>query len=248
MIKRDIVGRYRGSILGLLWSFVNPVLMLAVYTFVFSTVFQARWDGGSGSRFEFALLLFAGLIVFNLFSECVSRAPNLVLGNVNYVKKVIFPLEVLPWVTLGSALFHALVNLSVLLVFLSFSSLEIFWTVLLAPVVLLPLLPLLLGICWLLASIGVFVRDTGQLIGMFLTVLMFLSPIFYPASALPEPVRDFLFLNPLTLIIEQLRAVLIWGQMPDWAGLAAYSLGSVLFAWAGLFWFQKTRKGFADVL
>lgn len=248
MIKRDIIGRYRGSILGLLWSFVNPVLMLAVYTFVFSTVFQARWAGGSGSQFEFALLLFAGLIVFNLFSECVSRAPNLVLGNVNYVKKVIFPLEVLPWVTLGSALFHALVNLAVLLMFLSFSSLEIFWTVLLTPVVLLPLLPLILGICWLLASIGVFVRDTGQLIGMTLTVMMFLSPIFYPASALPEPVRDFLFLNPLTFIIEQLRAVLIWGQLPDWTGLAAYSLCSVLFAWAGLFWFQKTRKGFADVL
>lgn len=248
MVKREVVGRYRGSFLGLLWSFVNPVLMLAVYTFVFSIVFKARWGQGSDDKFEFALLLFAGLIVFNLFSECVTRAPGLILANVNYVKKVIFPLEILPWVALGSALFHAAISLAVLLLFLAVVSPAIPWTAALLPLVMLPLLPLIMGLSWLFASIGVFVRDIGQFIGMAMMVLMFMSPIFYPASALPESVRDYLFLNPLTFIIEQMRDVLIWGKLPDWIGLAIYSAFAVLVAWAGFFWFEKTRKGFADVL
>lgn len=248
MVRREIIGRYRGSFLGLLWSFVNPVLMLAVYTFVFSIVFHARWGGGSGDKFEFALVLFAGLIVFNLFSECISRAPGLILANVNYVKKVIFPLEILPWVALGSALFHAAISLGVLLFFLAVAYPVVSWTILLFPLVLLPLLPLIMGLSWLFASIGVFVRDVGQFVGMAMTVLMFMSPIFYPASALPESVRGYLFLNPLTFIIEQIRDVLIWGKLPDWTGLAIYAGCSMAVAWAGLWWFEKTRKGFADVL
>lgn len=248
MAKREIVGRYRGSFLGLLWSFVNPVLMLAVYTFVFSIVFQARWGSGGGDQFEFALVLFAGLIVFNLFSECVTRAPGLILANANYVKKVIFPLEILPWVSLGSALFHAGINLVVLLIFLIAVGHSISATILLLPVVVIPLLLLTMGLSWLLASIGVFVRDVGQFISMVVTVLMFMSPIFYPASALPESVRGWLFLNPLTFIIEQMRDVLIWGKMPDWIGLATYSGFALAVAWAGLWWFERTRKGFADVL
>ncbi|MBS4095587.1 MAG: ABC transporter permease [Sulfuricella sp.] len=250
MARREIVGRYRGSFLGLLWSFVNPVLMLAVYTFVFSIVFEARWGqrGGAGAdKFEFALVLFVGLIVFNLFSECVTRAPSLVLSNTNYVKKVIFPLEILPWVSLGSSLFHAAISLVVLLIFLAAVS-SVPWTILLLPLVLAPLLVFIMGLSWLLASIGVFIRDIGQFIGMVVTVLMFMSPIFYPASALPESVRGYLFLNPLTFIIEQAREVVIWGNPPDWGGLALYLALASLVAWAGLFWFQKTRKGFADVM
>lgn len=248
MVKREIVGRYRGSFLGLLWSFVNPVLMLSIYTFVFSMVFKSRWGQNSDDKFEFALVLFAGLIVFNLFSECLSRAPSLILSNVNYVKKVIFPLEILPVVALGSALFHAGVNLAVLLIFLTATGHLLTWACLLLPIVLLPLLLLTLGLSWLLASIGVFIRDVGQFIGMILTVLMFMSPIFYPTSALPEEVRGYLFLNPLTLVIEQTRDVLIWGTLPDWRGLGLYFGFTALLAWAGLFWFEKTRKGFADVL
>ena len=247
MVKREIVGRYRGSFLGLLWSFFNPVLMLAVYTFVFSIVFQARWGQGSNDKYEFALVLFAGLIVFNLFSECISRSTGLILGNVNYVKKVIFPLEILPWVTLGSALFHAGISLGVLVIFQLLVA-SVPWTILLLPVVILPLLLLIMGVSWWLASIGVFIRDVGQFVGMLLTVLMFMSPIFYPVSALPESVRGWLFLNPLTFIIEQARDVVIWGKLPDWGGLALYTLVAIMAAWAGLFWFQKTRKGFADVL
>lgn len=248
MVKREVLGRYRGSFLGLLWSFVNPVLLLTVYTFVFGIVFRARWGQGSGDRLEFALVLFAGLIMFNLFSECLTRAPGLVLGNVNYVKKVIFPLEILPWVSLGSALFHAAVSLVVLLLFLLLSGHGVSWTVLLLPIVLAPFALLIQGLSWLLASIGVFVRDIGQVVGMAMTVLLFMSPIFYPADALPAAIRPWLFLNPLTFIIEQSRDVLIWGKLPDWYGLIMYALIALAVAWAGLFWFQKTRKGFADVL
>jgi len=249
MTKREVISRYRGSYLGLLWSLVNPILMLAVYTFVFSVVFKARLghDVG-GDKVDFALLLFAGLIVFNLFSECISRAHNLILTNVNYVKKMIFPLEILPWITLGAALFHAGISVLVLLMFLIVMGHTISWTLLWLPVVILPLLLLIMGLSWLLASVGVFVRDIGQFIGMMLTTLLFLSPIFYPASALPESVRSYLFLNPLTFIIEQTRAVILFGQLPDWRGLVIYYAIAALVAWAGLFWFEKTRKGFADVL
>jgi lipopolysaccharide transport system permease protein len=252
MVKREVIGRYRGSFLGLLWSFINPVLMLAIYTFVFSVVFKVRLDpqdsGIYDDKFAFALLLFAGLIIFNLFSECLSRAPGLILANVNYVKKIIFPLEILPWVTLGSALFHAGISFLVLLVFLVSIGYSIHWTILFLPIIVFPLLLLIMGLSWLLASIGVFVRDIGQFIGLVLTMLLFMSPIFYPASALPESVRDYLFLNPLTFIIEQTRGAILLGQFPDWAGLAFYCMIALLFAWAGLMWFNKTRKGFADVL
>ena len=217
MIKREVTGRYRGSLLGLLWSLVTPMLMLGIYTFVFSVVFKVRMNqtGGIDSQFEFALLLFAGLIVFNLFSECLSRAPTLILNNVNYVKRIIFPLEILPWVTLGAALFHATISYCVLFVFLLAAGQTISWTVLLLPVVLLPFLLLIMGLSWLLASIGVFIRDITQFIGLILTMLLFMSPIFYPVSALPESIRDYLFLNPLTFIIEQSRAIILFGQLPE---------------------------------
>lgn len=249
MVKREVIGRYRGSVLGLLWSFITPVLMLAVYTFVFSVVFRARWgEQGSGDKLEFALVLFAGLIVYGLFAECLNRAPSLITSNVNYVKKVIFPLDILPWVSLGSALFHAAISLAVLLIGLLLAGFGLSPTVFFLPLIWLPLVLLIQGLSWFLASLGVFVRDVGQLVGMAMTVLMFLSPIFYPASALPEQVRGWLFFNPLTLIIEQSREVIVWGRLPDGAALALYALIALLTAWLGYFWFQKTRKGFADVL
>lgn len=252
LIKREVVGRYRGSLLGMLWSLINPILMLAIYTFVFSVVFKIRMDQQDGSiyddKFAFALVLFVGLIIFNLFSECLSRAPGLILANVNYVKKIIFPLEILPLVNLGSALFHASISFSVLLGFLLLIEHPIHWTSIYLPIIVLPLLFLIIGLSWFLASIGVFVRDIGQFIGLILTMLMFMSPIFYPASALPASVRDYLFLNPLTFIIEQTRTVILYGQSPNWIGLAAYYVIALLIAWAGMVWFEKTRKGFADVL
>ncbi|OPA87016.1 sugar ABC transporter permease [Pseudomonas fluorescens] len=249
LVKREILGRYRGSTLGLFWSFFNPVLMLAVYTFVFSVVFNARWGtGGGGSKTEYALVLFAGLIVFNVFSECIARAPELILSNVNYVKKVVFPLEILSWVSLGASLFHGVVSLSVWLLFYCFFFGIPHLTVLYFPVVLLPLLIFSMGLSWALASLGVFLRDISQIIGVVLTMLMFLSGIFYSVSSLPEDYQVIMQVNPLVTIIEQSRAVLIWGQQPNFLLLFGYLVGAMVMAWIGFAWFQKTRKGFADVL
>ena len=248
MTKREVVGRYRGSLLGLLWSFFNPVLMLTIYTFVFSFVFKARWGDGGESRFEFALILFSGLIVFNLFAECINRAPSLIIGNVNYVKKVVFPLEVLPLIVMGAALFHSLVSLGVLLLFYFIVSSSLQWTIIYAPVVLLPLVFMTLGVSWFLASLGVFLRDVAQTIGVLTTVMLFLSPIFFPVSALPEKFQIFIYMNPLTFIVEQMREVLIWGKPPSWAGWSLTMALGVIMGWLGLAWFQMTRKGFADVL
>lgn len=247
-VKREVLGRYRGSALGLLWSFFNPVFMLTVYTFVFSEVFKARWSTGSGSNTEFALVLFAGLMMFNLFAECINRAPGLILSNANYVKKVVFPLEILPAITLLSALFHGLINLSVwFLAYLVFFGLP-HATAVYLPFIVPPYVLFILGLSWTLASLGVYLRDVSQFIGVFTTVLMFLSPIFYPVTALPENYRHLLYLNPLTPVIEQTRGVLFWGQAPDFVMLCIYWLASSITAWLGFAWFQKTRKGFADVL
>jgi lipopolysaccharide transport system permease protein len=247
MAKREVVGRYRGSVFGILWSFFNPVLMLAVYTFVFSVVFKARW-GGSDSKTEFALVLFAGMIVYGLFAECINRAPSLIVANANYVKKVMFPLEILPWVALGSALFHSAISLSVWLVFYAAINATLHWTVLLLPLVLLPLVMFTMGVCWFLASLGVYLRDVAQTVGIVTTIMMFLSPVFFPVASLPEAYRPFIYANPLTFVIEQTRDVLIWGKLPDWPMLAVTLVASAIIACVGFAWFQKTRRGFADVL
>ncbi len=252
MTRREVVGRYRGSVLGLAWSFFNPVLMLTVYTFVFSVVFKARWGDtaspASDSRMEFAIVLFVGMIVHGLFSEVLNRAPILILVNQNFVKRVVFPLEILPVVSLVAALFHALISLAVLLAAFVLFNGYLHWTALTAPLVLLPLVVFTLGLAWMLSSLGVFLRDVGQTIGLFTTVLMFLAPVFYPVNALPEEFRPWMMVNPLTFIIEQLRDVLVWGRPPFWVGLVWYSVAAVAVAWLGFAWFQKTRKGFADVL
>ena len=248
MTRREVVGRYRGSVMGLAWSFFNPILMLVVYTFVFSVVFKAKWGMGDENKYSFAIALFVGMIVHGLFAEMVNRAPGLILSNVNYVKKVIFPLEILPVIGMGAALFHTLISLVVLLAAILLINGSLAWTALFFPLIILPLLIATLGVAWFLASLGVFVRDVGQTVGIFTTVLMFISPVFYPISALPEKFQIWLMLNPLTFVIEQSRAVMIFGKLPDWAGLGIYTAASLAVAWAGYWWFQKTRKGFADVL
>jgi lipopolysaccharide transport system permease protein len=249
MTKREVVGRYKGSVLGLAWSFLNPVFMLVVYTFVFSVVFKSRWGvGGDESKTQFAVVLFVGMIMHGLFAEVLNRAPGLILSNVNYVKKVVFPLEILPAIAMGAALFHSLISLGVLLAAFALFNGYLHWTAIFTPLVLLPLVILTLGLAWMLASLGVFLRDVGQTIGIITMVMMFLSPVFYPVTALPEKFRPWLMANPLTYIIEQAREVLVWGHLPEWSGLGIYTLAGTAVAWAGYAWFQKTRKGFADVL
>lgn len=249
LVSREVTQRYRGSFLGILWSFLNPIFMLAVYTFVFSVVFKARWGvGGEGSKAEFALVLFAGMLVFNLFSECISRSPSLIIGNTTYVKKVVFPLEVLPWVCFGSALFNAGIGLIVWFLF----SLFVFGvpplTVFLLPLIMIPLSLLIMGLSWFLASLGVYLRDVSQVVSIVITALMFLTPIFYPISAIPQSYHVYIYLNPLTFIVEQMRNFLIFGEGVSFFGYCFISCISGLIFWLGFAWFQKTRKGFADVL
>ncbi|TEB04609.1 Teichoic acid translocation permease protein TagG [Pelotomaculum schinkii] len=249
MTRRDVVGRYRGSVMGLAWSFFNPVLMLFVYTFVFSVVFKARWGlSGEESKADFAIILFVGMIVHGLLAECINRAPGIIVSNVNYVKKVVFPLEILPWVVMGSALFYGLVSTVVLLLAQLIINQSLPWTGVLFPLVLLPLVFAGMGLTWFIAALGVFVRDIGQITGIFTMVLMFMSPVFYPVSLLPKEYQGWLQLNPLTLIIEESRKVLIFGSLPNWHSLCIALLGGLFIAAVGFWWFQKTRKGFADVL
>ncbi len=249
LTKREMLGRYRNSILGVAWSLAYPLMMLTVYTLVFRFVFKVRWGAEENQNsVDFALALFTGLIAHSLLSECLSRAPNLIVNNVNYVKKVVFPLEVLPLVSLATSLFQVGVNLIVLLLFYAVSHLSLNWTAIMFPLLVIPLALVVLGVSWFLASVGVFVRDVGHATGVVTSLLLFLAPVFYPAVALPEAYRPFLYLNPLTFIIEQARDVLIAGKLPSWYGLGIYFLCSLAVAWLGLAWFERTRKGFADVL
>jgi lipopolysaccharide transport system permease protein len=249
LTRREVVSRYRGSIAGLAWSFFNPLLMLGIYTFVFSTVFKARWGvEAEESRAGFAVILFVGVMLHGLLAECITKAPGLILNNVSYVKKVVFPLEILPWVAVGSALFHAAISLGVLLLAQLVLGHAIPWTALLFPLVLLPLVLVAAGFSWLLAATSVYIRDIGMITGLFATILLFLAPVFYPLSALPDEYHWLMLLNPLTFIIEQSRLVLLSGNVPDWQGLGVFFVVALSFAWIGFWWFQRTRNGFADVL
>lgn len=248
LAKRDIAARYQGSYLGLIWAFINPLFMLSVYTFVFGFIFKARWSIESNSKAEFALILFAGLIMFNGFAECINRAPTLMQANMNYVKKVVFPLEILPIVVFYSALFQLFVSLIIwLLAYIVFFN-TINWTIIFLPIILIPYGLFVLGMSWLFASLGVFIRDLSQFVTILTTVLLFMSPIFYPALMLPEAYRFLFLLNPLTPTVEQFREILFFGNIPDFYQLAiSFGVGG-LTALIGYWWFQKTRKGFADVL
>ena len=249
MTQRDVIGRYKGSVMGLFWSFFNPLLMLTIYTFVFSTVFKLRWGAGlEHSKTDFALFLFVGLIIHGLFSELVNQAPNLIIVNTNYVKKVIFPLEILPVISLCSALFHSMISVGVLLgAFLIFNG-YLHWTLVLLPFIVVPFIIMIIGFAWFLAALGVFLRDIGQIVSILTIVMMYVSPIFYPLTAVPARFRLFLEANPLTFIIVQARQILIKGIMPNWGGLVIYTLIALVVAWIGYACFQKARKGFADVL
>lgn len=248
LAKREIESRYRGSLLGMFWSILVPVLLLSVYTFVFSVIFQSRWDRPVESRAQFALILFAGLILFNIFSECINRAPSLMLNYVSYIKKVVFPLEILPWVLILTALFNALVSFLVLLlgyfIFIGIPSIKI----LILPVFFLPLIMLTLGFSLFLSSLGVYLRDLQQVIGVVTMILMFLSPLFYPISAIPEKYRTIILLNPLCGLIEDFRGILFWDTLPNLGHWLVLLVLSFLVSSTGYFWFIKTKKGFADVV
>lgn len=248
MARRDVVGRYRGSFIGLLWSFFNPLLMLGVYTLVFGLIFKSRWSNQISGHFDFAVVLFAGLNINSMFAECATRAPTLIVENTNFVKKVVFPLETLSWSTLGSALFHLVVSTLVLAIFSLFVRGFFPWTVVYFPVVVAVFLPFMAGLIWLLSSLGVFLRDLKQAMGILTAMLMYLAPIFYPPEAIPARYRTLLYLNPLTAIVDASRDVLVWGRAPNWELLGIYAVVACVFAWLSFSWFERTRRGFADVL
>jgi len=248
LAKRAILGRYRGTVLGLLWSLVTPLLLLAVYTFVFGTILQVRWVSQSGGNAEFAAILFSGMLVHGILAECLTQASTLIVANPQYVKKVVFPLEALPWVTVISAFFQGVISTGILLAYLFFVQGGIPWTAVLFPIPLFILAFVCIAAGWLISATAVYLKDIAQMMGLLSTVLFFMAPILYPKTALPVEFQNLLYLNPLTYIIEQFRAVVLWGELPNWNGLALYGIASVAVAWMSLAWFQKTRKGFADVL
>lgn len=248
LAKRAILGRYRGTVLGLLWSLVTPLLLLAVYTFVFGTILQVRWVSQSGGNAEFAAILFSGMLVHGILAECLTQASTLIVANPQYVKKVVFPLEALPWVTVISAFFQGVISTGILLAYLFFVQGGIPWTAVLFPIPLFVLAFVCIAAGWLISATAVYLKDIAQMMGLLSTVLFFMAPILYPKTALPVEFQNLLYLNPLTYIIEQFRAVVLWGELPNWNGLALYGIASVAIAWMSLAWFQKTRKGFADVL
>lgn len=247
LVRREIDLRYSGSVLGVVWSFINPLAMLLVYSFVFGSVFGARWGGATESE-DYTVLLFAGMLIHGLFAECLGKASTLIVSNSNYVKKVIFPLEVLVWTTVGAALFHFFTGLIVLLVMQLFLVGALDWTIFFLPMIVLPFVLFLSGLSWAVAALGVFFRDVSQMINMVISIMMFLSPVFYSVESVPERYRQYMLVNPLTLVIEQARAVLVRGELPDWTSvLAIFCTGSVTCV-CGLWFFNKTRKGFGDVL
>jgi lipopolysaccharide transport system permease protein len=248
LARKDVVGRYKGSVLGLAWSYVSPLFMLGIYTLFFTQIFHARWGGADSGTGQYATALFAGLIIYTFFSECITRGSQLITSNANYVTKVIFPLEILPWVSSLTALYHSLASLVVLAIFSLIFNDHVPLTFLLFPVVLFPLLLISTAVGWLLASLGVYARDVGQLTGLIVVALLYTSPVFFPLDQMKPPIQAVMRLNPLTTLIVQARNVLLLGRLPDWSSLGVYTLGALLACWLTYVWFQRTRAGFIDVL
>jgi len=249
MLKRDIQKRYRGSQLGFLWAFFYPVLMLLVYSFVFGMVMDVKWGVAGQDNIDFGLILFAGLLCHGLMAEVVIGSVASITSNSQYVKKVVFPLEIIGLVGLANAVFHMFLGMIILLTIFIMRGNSLEWTILLAPVVLFPFVVFLLGLSWLLSVLGVYIRDLGQVVGVMMTVLMFLCSIVFPFDRLPVELQPFvLWLNPLTIIVEELRAVVLFGQLPNWELLGLYSIGAFAMLFAGTWLFSRTRDGFADVI
>jgi lipopolysaccharide transport system permease protein len=248
MCWRDISSRYRESVLGTLWAILNPLLMLSIYTFVFGFVLKSRWPGQGDNKVLFSLTLFSGLIVHGVFAETASRSTSIISENANYVKKVVFPLEILPLTVLGSSAFHAGLSLGLLLVANALIGTGVHWTIVLIPVIAAPILLATAGLAWILSALGVYLRDASQIVTFVMALLMYLSPVFYPLTSFPEQYRTFLYLNPLTLPIEQMRDLIIRGELPSMIGVCAtYVVAFVVMAF-GLWFFERARVGFADVV
>jgi lipopolysaccharide transport system permease protein len=248
-VKRDVLSRYRGSYLGILWSLLRPLSMLATYTVVFGYIFESKLGNRPNeTKLDFTLALFCGLILFDFFAECVSRAPTLVLNNTNYVTKVVFPLEILPVMTVGAALTQLVISFMPLLIGLVFAHGSIPATVLFLPIILLPLVVLCLGISWFLASLGVFIRDINSIVPVFLVIVLYASAIFYSISHVPPNLLPIVLYNPLAVVINQMRDAVLWGVPPEWGRYGIVLLTSFLMMTLGYAFFMRTKSAFADVM
>jgi len=245
---RHIESRYRGSVLGLLWSLLHPLLLLGIYTFVFSVVFQVKWGRAEGGNTEFALFLFSGMILYAIFAENVNEAPNLLRSHQIFIKQLVFPSEILPWVSLAASFFTFALSAVILTAFHLLVRGLPPWTWVYLPLVIVPLALLSLGASWLLSSLGVFLEDISQVVGLATTALLFLSPIFYSPDRIPDAWRELYLLNPIATILIASKNVLFRGSAPDWAALGTVTAAGWGAAWLGWIWFVKTRKSFADVL
>jgi len=250
MIRRDLGQRYKGAYLGLFWAIFQPMLMLLIYTFVFSIVFQARWrpEVEKLPVGEFAVILFAGLIPFNFFSEVINRSPGLILSSPNYVKKVVFPLEVLVVVAVGSALLTSLITLGILFIAILLVYHAIPPFIIFLPLAYLPLMLLILGLAWFLSSVGVYIRDVGQVVSVVTQVLFFMTPIFFPETSVPEELHFVVAINPLSAVVTNFRKLLLWNEMIDLTNWGIWLVITFFVAILGYVWFMGTKKGFADVL
>ena len=251
LTSREISQRYQGTYLGAIWSFITPLLMLLIYTFVFSIIFRARWGDhihSAQGMAQFAVTLYAGLIPFVVFGESANRAPTLILGVPKYVKKIVFPLEILPMAVVGGILVHSLFSIGILIVLAYVFTGTCSYTFFLLPLVYIPLIFLCLGLSWFLASLGVYARDIRNGVEILVQMLMFLSPVFYPADMVPEQFRTVLGINPLTSILDNFRRVLLWNEYPNWTLWGIWTAVTLLLALLGYLWFMKTKDGFTDIM
>lgn len=246
---QELKSRYQGSTLGFTWAVVTPLLMLSVYAVVFGQIFSARWpQSKSATGSEFAATLFAGLLVVGFVSDVAARAPSLLLAHQNLVKKMVFPLHLLPMVLVAASVVHLTIAVGLLVVFVAVALNTVSVTLLAFPVVLFPVVLFAMGAAWFLASLGVYFRDTAQVVAVLLTALIYLSPVFFPVSAVPAQWQFIYQWNPLTVPIEQVRDISVYGQWPQWLDILKSTAISFAFFLSGLWWFQTTSDGFADIL
>ena len=248
LVAREFVQRYRGSLLGLVWAILTPLITVAMFTFLFGVVFPTRWTTGPTTTQDFAIVFLCGLMVHAIFAEAISRAPSLITGNSSYVKRVIFPLEILPFVTVASATINAGIGLAIVVIAQLLHNHELHLTLLWLPVVIIPYLLLVSGLVIFTSALGVYLRDIQQFVALIVTATLFMTPIFYPIEAVPAAFRPLLYWSPLTFIVENVRRIILFGNTPDFIGLCIYSVIAVIVLWGGFIWFQKTRSGFADVI
>lgn len=246
--RREIEKRYRGTMLGLFWSFLTPLIMLGVYTLVFGFIFGGSFGHPGETKTQFALGLFCGLLLWEFIGGAIAGSPGLIIGNSNYVTKVIFPLEILPLCSVGASFFHMLIGFLPLLLFVLIAEGGIHLTALQIIPILVPVILYCLGLAWMFSALGVFLRDIGSLIPPALTILMFLSAIFFPLSAIPKDFRWIVGLNPAAILISIARNALVFGQSLDWSSLALQTGISLVVAILGYALFLKCKPAFADVI